>query len=187
MQFSIICQPALHPHSAGCQPKGHFSIAAESVSTSTWRGSISGMKILIAVDETESAHRATKAAKSLFPDAEHIILSAAELPPFAFGVPLGGIGVSASNSLNSAIEASAESTAKDAAESFPEGAASDTATGDAGLIICREAARLGVDVVVVGRETKSVISRFFHPSVSDYVMKNAPCPVLVVREGEEQS
>lgn len=147
---------------------------------------MSVMKILIAVDDTESAHQATQAARTLFPDAEHIILSAAELPPFAFGVPLGGIVTVPSDSLTVAIEADAERNVVAAAESFPDGATHDMATGDAGLVICREAARLRVDVVVVGREEKSVLSRFFHPSVSDYVMKNAPCPVLVVREGEEQ-
>ncbi len=148
---------------------------------------MSFMKILIAVDDTESAHQATQAARTLFPDAEHIILSAAELPPFAFGVPLGGIIAVPSDSLTASIEADAERNVVAAAESFPDGAAHDMATGDAGLVICREAARLGVDVVVVGREEKSVLSRLFHPSVSDYVMKNAPCPVLVVREGDNQS
>ena len=143
------------------------------------------MKILIAVDDTESAHQATEAAQALFPEAEHIVLSAAELPPFVFGVSLGGTADASSDSLSSTIEADAKRNVAAAAESFPDGAAQDTATGDAGLVICREATRLGVDVVVVGREEKSVISRFFHPSVSDYVLKNAPCPVLVVREGED--
>lgn len=143
------------------------------------------MKILIAVDDTESAHQATQAARTLFPGAEHIVLSAAELPPFAFGVALGGVVAAPPDSLISGIQAEAERTVVAAAESFPDGAAHDLATGDAGLVICREAARLGVDVVVVGREAKSIVSRFFHPSVSDYVMKNAPCPVLVVREGDK--
>lgn len=142
------------------------------------------MKILIAVDDTESAHEATQVAQALFPEAEHIVLSAAELPPFAFGVPLGGIVDAPSDSLTTAIEADAKRNVVAAAESFPAGAVQDTATGDAGLVICGEATRLGVDVVVVGREDKSVISRFFHPSVSDYVMKNAPCPVLIVRVGQ---
>ncbi len=140
------------------------------------------MKILIAVDETESAHHATSVAQKLFPLAEHIILSAAELPPFVFGVALGGIADPPSDALTSAIEANAQSNVAAAAALLKDGSAGDVEAGDAGLVICREAARLGVDVVVVGRESKSVVSRLFHPSVSDYVMKNAPCPVLVVRE-----
>lgn len=141
------------------------------------------MKILIAVDDTESAHHATRAAAALFPSAEHIVLSAAELPPFAFGVPLGGAMTVPSDSISLAIEANASQLVLEAAQSLPVGAVSETLTGDAGLIICSEATRLRVDVVVVGREGKSVFSRFFDPSVSDYVVKNAPCPVLVVREG----
>ena len=142
------------------------------------------MKVLIAVDDTESSHQATQVARALFPDAQHIVLSAAELPPFAFGVPLGVLHDGRSDSLSSRIEADAKRNVVAAAELFPDSAAQDTVTGDAGLIICSEATRLGVDVVVVGREEKSAISRFFHPSVSDFVLKHAPCPVLVVREGE---
>ena len=141
------------------------------------------MKVLIAVDETESARHATRAAQHLFPSAEHIVLSSAELPPFVFGVALGGLISVPSDALSSAIEANAEKNVTAAAAAFPdEVALRDVSTGDAGLVICREAARLGVDVVVVGREEKSTVSRLLHPSVSDYVMKNAPCPVLVVRE-----
>ena len=139
------------------------------------------MKILIAVDETESAHYATSVAKVLFPLAEHIILSAAELPPFVFGVALGVGASPPSDALTSAVVANAQSSVA-AAEALFHGGVSEVEAGDAGLVICREAARLGVDVVVVGRETKSMVSRLFHPSVSEYVMKNAPCPVLVVRE-----
>lgn len=141
------------------------------------------MKILLAVDDTEAAHHATQMAKVLFPDAEHVILGVAELPPFVFGVALGGLVTGPSDSLTSAIEENAASNVAEAAAEFPGVAARDVETGDAGLVICREAARLGVDVVVVGREDKSVLSRLFHPSVSDYVMKNAPCPVLIVRIG----
>ena len=139
--------------------------------------------MLIAVDETESAQHATRAAQHLFPSAEHIVLSAAELPPFVFGVPLGGLISVPTDALSSAIEANAENNVTAAAKVFPDATTlRDVSTGDAGLVICKEAARLGVDVVVVGREEKSTMSRLFHPSVSDYVMKNAPCPVLVVRE-----
>ena len=143
------------------------------------------MKVLLAVDNTEAAHHATQRAKALFPDAEYVILGVAELPPFVFGVALGGVASVSSDTHTSAIEENAASNVAVAAAQFPaEDAALDVETGDAGLVICREAARLGADVVVVGREDKSVLSRLFHPSVSDYVMKNASCPVLVVRIGD---
>ena len=140
------------------------------------------MKILIAVDETPSAHHATAVAKALFPEAEHIILSAAELPPFVFGVALGSVASPPSDALTAAIEDKARGDVDAAAAVFPDGALRNVETGDAGLVICREAARLGVDVVVVGREAKSMVSLLFHPSVSEFVIRNAPCPVLVVRE-----
>lgn len=144
------------------------------------------MKILIAVDESETARHATRVARLLFPESEHIVLGAAELPPFVFGVPLGGFSVGPSDALTTAIEESVQSNVADAAELLPDGTKLAVEAGDAAMVICSEAARLGVDVVVVGRETRSAVSRLLHPSVSDYVMKNAPCPVLIVREGTDE-
>ena len=38
-----------------------------------------------------------------------------------------------------------------------------------------------VDMVVVGSHGRGVVGRFFVGSVSEYVVRHAPCPVLVVR------
>lgn len=53
--------------------------------------------------------------------------------------------------------------------------------GDAGPILCDLAGELGADVVVVGSRGRSGIRRAVLGSVSDHVVRNAPCPVLVVR------
>jgi nucleotide-binding universal stress UspA family protein len=37
------------------------------------------------------------------------------------------------------------------------------------------------DLIVVGSHGRSGVSRFFIGSVSDYVVRHAPCPVIVVR------
>jgi nucleotide-binding universal stress UspA family protein len=53
--------------------------------------------------------------------------------------------------------------------------------GDPGPAICEEAKVHGVDLIVIGRSGKNWLSRLLDPSVSEYVIKHAPCPVLVVR------
>ena len=54
-------------------------------------------------------------------------------------------------------------------------------TGDPAATICRIATALDVDVIVVGSHGKGFLSRVLLGSVSEYVTRHAPCPVLVVR------
>ena len=53
--------------------------------------------------------------------------------------------------------------------------------GDAADTICRVAERLGVDAIVVGSHGRTRLRRLFLGSVSEHVVRHAPCPVLVVR------
>ncbi len=53
--------------------------------------------------------------------------------------------------------------------------------GDPADVICRTAERLGSDVIVVGSHGRTGFSRMFFGSVSEHVVRHAPCPVLVVR------
>jgi nucleotide-binding universal stress UspA family protein len=53
--------------------------------------------------------------------------------------------------------------------------------GDAASTICNTAGRLGVDMIVVGSHGRTGLSRLFLGSVSEHVVRHAPCPVLVVR------
>ena len=54
--------------------------------------------------------------------------------------------------------------------------------GDAAPAICRVAERLGVDAIVVGSHGRTGLARIFLGSVSEHVVRHAPCPVLVVRD-----
>jgi len=53
--------------------------------------------------------------------------------------------------------------------------------GDAADVICKEAADRGADVIVVGTHGRTGVKRLFLGSVSEHVVRRAPCPVLVVR------
>ncbi|MGO9873127.1 MAG: universal stress protein [Acidimicrobiia bacterium] len=52
--------------------------------------------------------------------------------------------------------------------------------GDAGRTICDVARELGVDAIVVGSHTRRGLARFRLGSVSEHVVRHAPCPVLIV-------
>ena len=58
--------------------------------------------------------------------------------------------------------------------------------GDVANTVVRLAGELAVDVIVVGSHGKTGLSRLFLGSVSEHVVRHAPCPVLVVREPHEE-
>jgi len=53
--------------------------------------------------------------------------------------------------------------------------------GDIAGTVCRVAADLHVDVIVVGSHGRGAIERILLGSVSEHIVRHAPCPVLVVR------
>ena len=55
--------------------------------------------------------------------------------------------------------------------------------GDPGEAILAAAAAEEADMIVVGSHGRGTVGRFLIGSVSDHVVRNAQCPVLVVRSG----
>jgi len=53
--------------------------------------------------------------------------------------------------------------------------------GDVAGTVCRVAAEIHVDVIVVGSHGRGAIERILLGSVSEHIVRHAPCPVLVVR------
>jgi nucleotide-binding universal stress UspA family protein len=58
--------------------------------------------------------------------------------------------------------------------------------GEPGDAIVAAADAEGADLIVVGSHGRSGVSRFLIGSVSDYVVRHAHCPVIVVRGGTEK-
>ena len=57
-------------------------------------------------------------------------------------------------------------------------------TGDPGDMIVAAAEAEHADMVLVGSHGRGAVGRLFLGSVSEHVVRNAPCPVLVVRPRE---
>lgn len=60
-------------------------------------------------------------------------------------------------------------------------------TGDPGETIVSAAESENVDLVVVGTHGRGTIGRLLLGSVSEHVVRNAPCPVLVIRPAPGRS
>ena len=54
--------------------------------------------------------------------------------------------------------------------------------GDAGRTICETAKNYAADVIVMGRNQKSMLSEIFLGSTSNYVLHHAPCSVMVIQQ-----
>jgi nucleotide-binding universal stress UspA family protein len=54
--------------------------------------------------------------------------------------------------------------------------------GDVASTICRVAEELPADVIVMGSHGRTGLKRIVMGSVSEHVVRHAPCPVLVVHE-----
>jgi nucleotide-binding universal stress UspA family protein len=57
--------------------------------------------------------------------------------------------------------------------------------GDPGGVIVAVAREIDADVVVLGSHGRGVFKRVVLGSVSEHVLRHAPCPVLVIRQGAE--
>jgi nucleotide-binding universal stress UspA family protein len=57
--------------------------------------------------------------------------------------------------------------------------------GDAGPACCDHAAEIDARAMVIGTRGRGGIKRAFLGSVSDYVVRNAPCPVVVTGQLNE--
>lgn len=141
------------------------------------------MKILIAVDDDAESQAALVFADSLIDEDDdvsvlHVVRGIA---PYVAG-PFGGyVMLSASQAdldlhehAEDVVERDAETiSAVDAAELVADGTPAET--------ICATARELDVDLIIVGSHDRGAFGRFLHGSVSEAVVRNAGCSVLVAR------
>jgi nucleotide-binding universal stress UspA family protein len=70
-----------------------------------------------------------------------------------------------------------------AAQARARGVKADTLQnyGDSGPLICEAAKNWGADLILIGRNQKSMLSEVFVGSTSNYVVHHAPCSVMVIQ------
>lgn len=148
------------------------------------------MKVLIAVDDEPESEDAMSFAQELLPDdAAVIVVNVARSTITPYGT-IGGLGAAHAGSPTLSVEADmraqelADRTAEEVAQRAGDAVHADEVRvehGDVGPSICRVAEDEQVDLVVLGTHDRSRWSRLWFGSVSDHVVRHAPCPVLVVR------
>ncbi len=148
------------------------------------------MKVLIAVDDDRESEDAIHFAEELLPaDATVVVLNVARSTITPYGT-IGGLGATYAGSpvLSAEADLRAQEVADDEARRVVERAARELHAderrvehGDVGPTICQVAEDEQADLVVLGTHDRSRWSRLWFGSVSDHVVRHAPCPVLVVR------
>eukprot|EP01102_Stenamoeba_stenopodia_P002609 TRINITY_DN12467_c0_g1_i1.p1 TRINITY_DN12467_c0_g1~~TRINITY_DN12467_c0_g1_i1.p1 ORF type:complete len:170 (+),score=44.12 TRINITY_DN12467_c0_g1_i1:124-633(+) len=148
------------------------------------------MKYLIAVDGSASADNAFQFAVKLFnkENDQLFVISCVEEWGFDYIDDISGaISMAEVGQLNQAMEKNSTkvlSHYSDKCRDLGIECVVLKSRGKAKDIIVERAKELGIDLLVVGSRGLGPLSRLFLGSVSDYLVKNSPCPVLVVREKE---
>lgn len=148
------------------------------------------MRLLVATDGSDVSIEAARRALTLVrPPDSVVVLTVASPPPVAVATPAVGIegapvpmAPADTPEVEEALEDDAVVAADRTAEALGVPAERRVArSGDPGAEICRVAAEGGFDLVVLGSHGHGVVHRVLTGSVSDHVVRHAPCPVLVVR------
>jgi nucleotide-binding universal stress UspA family protein len=135
-------------------------------------------RILLATDLSPASEGASIQAMKLAHDlrADLLVVSVID----SSSRPVGGLRVNRIDQLRDARERAAQALAarghrEDVSVSFL------VWEGEPGEAIVEAADSEQVDIVIVGSHGRGAVGRFIIGSVSDYVVRNANCPVLVVR------
>jgi nucleotide-binding universal stress UspA family protein len=148
------------------------------------------MHVLIATDGSDVSIEAAKRGCELLVGAEVLTLLSVTSDDIA-GDDAGGIEgpvLTAEEEAKLQAEELAhahDELARTAAALPRKGVTAVIEAGDPADVICRTAERLGADVIVVGSHGRTGLGRLLLGSVSEHVVRHAPCPVLVVRHSRD--
>lgn len=139
-------------------------------------------KLLLATDLTETSASATDEAFELATRLDASLLVVSVIDPGSLLMPGGRFRVRVDQ-----VRAQRE---KQAQELVERGRAAGVVvsfliwTGDPGDLIVEAAEAERADMILVGSHGRGAVGRLLLGSVSEHVVRNAPCPVLVVRPRE---
>jgi nucleotide-binding universal stress UspA family protein len=146
--------------------------------------------ILVAVDGSDASLHAVQAGLALLsPDAQIVVVTVVEAsdPTLVTGAGMAG-GVMSADELDQVeaaqvadghadVEAARAALGRADAEAL-------VARGDAGPALCDLARERSAAAIVMGSRGRGGIKRALLGSVSDHVVRNAPCPVVITRPAE---
>lgn len=149
---------------------------------------VDGVKVLIATDGSDISIDAARRGRDLLdPSAELVLLTVVDELPGAeasgFAGPVYTEDEQERLELEERVEATAEIDRTLEALGHPP-VERIVDVGEPAATICVVAERIDADVVVVGSHGRGFVSRVLLGSVSEHVLRHAPCPVLVVRHVE---
>jgi nucleotide-binding universal stress UspA family protein len=141
-------------------------------------------KVLLATDLSEASSAATEAAFELARRLEASLLVVSVIDPGSLILPGGRFGAR--------VDQVRERRATIAQALVERGREAGVPVsflvweGDPGDMIVSAAEAENADMVVVGSHGRGAVGRLFLGSVSEHVVRHAPCPVLVVRPREDR-
>lgn len=145
-----------------------------------------GINALICSDGSELANRAARKGLALLgPVDQTVIVTVIEPVDLALGAQVSGFAGSAMSPEEyergrAAMVAEGEAVLERAVEELGlAGARAQLLEGDAGAVVCDFAEQIDADVIVMGTRGRGGLKRAFLGSVSDHVVRNAPCPVVI--------
>lgn len=141
--------------------------------------------IVVCTDGSDAAIEAASAGLKVVAPADHVLLTTVIDPPDHSLVT--GAGLAGGTMSPQELDAS-QAAERSAAEHLVQRAAATLGVGDAELqvlegdpgdAICRLASQAGAAAIVMGSRGRGRVRRALLGSVSDYVVRNAPCPVVI--------
>ena len=143
------------------------------------------MHVLVATDGSQLSIDAARRASELLRGADHVTLLSVitEVP----GDDAGGFEGSVYSAeeqeavWNSELAEAGEEIERTAAALSSKRIEKRVEVGDVANTVCHTAEKVGADVIVVGSHGRTGFGRLLLGSVSEHVVRHAPCPVLVVR------
>jgi nucleotide-binding universal stress UspA family protein len=145
--------------------------------------------VIVAIDGSDAAIDAARAALALLQSGPVVIATVVEPsdPTLVSGAGLAG-GVMTEDELEAEVAAREAEGRRDvdaaAAALAVDGAETVVVPGDPGAALCDLAASRSASAIVMGSRGRGGIKRALLGSVSDFVVRNAPCPVIISRTSD---
>jgi nucleotide-binding universal stress UspA family protein len=143
------------------------------------------MHVLLATDGSETSIDAARRASQILCRADHVTLLnvVTEIPGDDAGGFEGSVYSPAEQERvwKQELAEAGDELARTAAALTDAHIDKRIEVGDVAPTVCRIAEELHVDVLVVGSHGRTGLERLLLGSVSEHIVRHAPCPVLVVR------